>query len=38
MDERDDEPVWKTIVTNEILWVAIVAGGVLLLAFYLATR
>jgi hypothetical protein len=38
MDEQDDQPVWKALVTNEVLWVAIGAGAILVLAFYLATR
>ena len=37
MDEEDD-PLWKEIVMNEILWVTIVALGILGLAFHLATR
>ena len=37
MDE-DDDPVWKRVMTNEILWVAIAAAGILGLAFHLATK
>ncbi len=37
MDE-DDDPLWKRIVTNEILWVAVAAAVILGLAFHLATR
>jgi len=36
--DEDDEPLWKRIVTNEILWVAIAALGILGLAFHLATK
>jgi len=36
MDE-DDEPVWKRILGNELLWTALVAAAILGLAFYLAT-
>jgi uncharacterized phage infection (PIP) family protein YhgE len=34
----DDEPLWKAILTNEILWVVAAAILVLALAFHLATR
>ncbi len=37
MDD-DADPVWKRIVTNEILWVAIAALAILGLAFHLATK
>lgn len=37
MDE-DDDPVWKRIVTNEILWVAVAAVVILGIAFHLATK
>lgn len=33
----DDDPLWKQILTNEILWVAIAAAVILTLAFLLAT-
>jgi hypothetical protein len=36
--DEDDDPIWKRIVTNEILWVVIVAAIILSLAFHLATR
>ena len=36
MDE-DDEPVWKRILGNELLWTALVAAAILGLALYLAT-
>ncbi len=35
---EEDDPLWKEILTNEILWVAIAAALVLTLAFHLATR
>lgn len=37
MDDYDDDPLWKRIVTNEILWVVVAALVVLGLAFHLAT-
>jgi len=36
MDE-DDEPVWKRILGNELLWTAVVAAAILGLALFLAT-
>jgi hypothetical protein len=36
--EEDDDPVWKRILTNEILWVAIAAAIILGIAFTLATK
>ena len=36
--EEDDDPVWKRILTNEILWVAIAAAIILGIAFSLATK
>jgi hypothetical protein len=36
--EEDDDPVWKQILTNEILWVAIAAALILGIAFSLATK
>jgi hypothetical protein len=36
--EEDDDPVWKRILTNEILWVAIAAAIILGIAFALATK
>ena len=38
MVEDDDEPLWKRIVTNEMLWLAIVCLGILAAAFHLATK
>jgi ABC-type sugar transport system permease subunit len=36
---RDDgDPLWKEILTNEILWVVIAVIIVLVIAFHLATR
>jgi hypothetical protein len=37
-DEEDDGSLLMRIVSNEILWVAIAALGILGLAFYLATK
>ena len=34
----DDDPLWKQIVTNEILWVVVAIVAVLTLAFHFATR
>jgi hypothetical protein len=34
----DDDPLWKEILTNEILWVVLGALLILALAFHLATR
>jgi hypothetical protein len=34
----DDDPLWKQIVTNEILWVVVGAVLVLSIAFHFATR
>ena len=34
---EDDDPIWKEILTNEILWVVVAVVGVLILAFHLAT-
>ena len=34
----EDDPLWKEILTNEILWVVVAAVLVLMLAFHLATR
>jgi len=34
----DDDPLWKEILTNEILWVVVAAIIVLVIAFQLATR
>ena len=34
----DDDPLWKQIVTNEILWVVVAAVAVLAIAFHFATR
>ena len=36
MDE-DDDPLWKHIVTNEILWVCVAAAIILGIAFHMAT-
>jgi hypothetical protein len=35
---EDDDPLWKQILTNEILWVVVAIGIVLALAFHLATK
>jgi hypothetical protein len=37
-EEVDDESLLMRILTNEILWVAIAALGILGLAFHLATK
>jgi hypothetical protein len=37
-DEDDEESLLMRVVTNEILWVAIAALGILVLAFHLATK
>jgi hypothetical protein len=34
----DDDPLWKRIVTNELLWVVAAALLILGVAFLLATR
>jgi len=34
----DDDPLWKRIVTNELLWVVVAALLILGVAFHLATR
>ena len=36
--QEDDDPLWKKIVTNETLWLAIAAILILGIAFHLATR
>jgi hypothetical protein len=36
--EEDDDSLLMRIVTNEIVWVAIAAAGILALAFHLATK
>ena len=36
--DDDDEPLWKRIVTNEILWLVVAAVVILSLAFPLATQ
>ena len=33
----DDDPLWKRIFLNELLWVIIVILTILVIAFYLAT-
>ena len=35
---EEDDPLWKEILTNEILWVVVAVALVLTLAFHLATR
>jgi len=35
---KDDDPLWKEILTNEILWVVVGVVIVLAIAFHLATR
>ena len=34
----DDDPLWKEILTHEILWVVVAITLVLVLAFHLATQ
>ncbi len=34
----DDDPLWKRIATNELLWVVVAAVLILGVAFHLATR
>jgi len=34
----DDDPLWKEILTNEILWVVVAVILVLVIAFHFATR
>jgi hypothetical protein len=36
--DEDDDPLWKRIVGNEILWVVLAAILILGLAFHLATK
>jgi hypothetical protein len=36
MDDEDD-PLWKRILGNELLWTALAAVAILVLALYLAT-
>ena len=36
--QEDDDPLWKRIVTNEILWLVIVALAILAVAFHMATK
>lgn len=36
--QEDDDPLWKRIVTNEILWLVVAAALILGTAFHLATR
>jgi hypothetical protein len=36
--DEDDDPLWKRIVTNEILWLVIAASGILWFAFHMATK
>lgn len=35
---EEDDPLWKEILTNEILWVVVGAVLILALAFHLATK
>jgi hypothetical protein len=35
---EDDDPLWKEILTNEILWVVVAIAVVLVVAFHLATK
>jgi len=35
---EDDDPLWKEILTNEILWVVVAVVAILALAFHFATR
>jgi hypothetical protein len=34
---EDDDPLWKEILTSEILWVIVAALVILAVAFHLAT-
>jgi hypothetical protein len=34
---EDDEPLWKRTLGNELLWTAVIALAILLLALFLAT-
>jgi hypothetical protein len=34
---EDDEALWKRILGNEMLWTAVLALGILIVALYLAT-
>jgi hypothetical protein len=34
---EEDEPLWKRILGNELLWTAVIALAILVLALYLAT-
>jgi hypothetical protein len=36
MDDEDD-PLWKRILGNELMWTALAALAILVLALYLAT-
>ena len=36
-EEEDDGPLWKEILTNEILWAVLAAILILGVAFHLAT-
>ena len=38
MLDDDDGPLWKRIVTNEILWLVVGAAVILGVAFHLATK
>jgi hypothetical protein len=35
---ESDDPLWKEILTNEILWVVVAIAAVLAIAFHLATK
>lgn len=36
--DEDDDPLWKRVVTHEILWVAVAAAIILGIAFHMATK
>ena len=35
---EEDDPLWKEILSHELLWVIVVVILILVLAFHLATR
>jgi hypothetical protein len=37
LHDDDDGPLWKRILGNELLWTAVIALAILVLALYLAT-
>ena len=38
MADEGEDPVWRRIVTNELLWVVVAAAVILGIAFHLATK